>query len=161
MIPLLPAKRSWAAAIGNFIINFGGLDYLIFDFLEVRLPPKQFAALKDKHFQDRVKRIERYVEQKNCPAETRARSAQFFARLAPLRELRNHIAHGYLLMRLDDAGQNFVLTLTLPKHLSDAFSPNSKHLSFEGLQQALTELKELIEEFRQLSEILTPAVQSP
>ena len=153
MIPILAGRRSWASAIGNFIINFGVLDYCVLDFLESQLAPKQFAAIKDKHFQNRIKCLELCARQSDCSALTRQRFAQFLARLAPIRELRNHIAHGYLLMRLDDAGDNPVLTLSLPKNLADAYAPDSKRLSFEGLQQALTELNQLIEDFSKLREL--------
>lgn len=152
MIPILLDRRSWSSGIGNFIINFGVLDYLVLEFLELRLSPERFAAIKDKHFQDRITCIVQSVQQQNIPTETRERSACFFARLAPIRELRNHIAHGCLLMRLDDAGNNLVLTVSLPKNLVDAYSPDSKQLSFDGLQQALTELNKLIEEFSKLRE---------
>src|SRR6478736_1934242 len=100
MIPVLPDRQSWSSLIGLFIINFGMIDYLVFDFLETQLSSEQFAKVKDEPFKDRIIRIKRYVLQSNCSVGTRERFDKFFGRLDPMRDLRNHIAHSHLLTRL-------------------------------------------------------------
>ena len=141
--------------IGLFIVNFGVIDYLVFDFLEAHLSPEQFAKIKDEPFKKRIIRIKRYVLQSNCSVATRERFDKFFARLDPMRDLRNHIAHSHLLTRLDDDGKNPVLTLSLPKNLDAAYSPDSRHLGAHELQRELDGLTELIAEFKLLSELFT------
>ena len=150
-VPILPEQLTWSSAIGNFIINFGLLDYLIFEFLESRLPPDQFAAMKREYLHDRIARIKEQTRQSDYPPDQRERFEGFFHRFDPIRELRNHIAHSHLLIRQDDKTREFVMTLSLPKNLDAAYSPESRHLSFAELQKALDDLKQLIEEFRQLT----------
>ncbi|MDX2079951.1 MAG: hypothetical protein SFU53_04145 [Terrimicrobiaceae bacterium] len=41
-LQILPARWDWPSAIGNFILNFGSLDYLVFVFLKDHLPAAEF-----------------------------------------------------------------------------------------------------------------------
>ena len=41
MNPILSARLDWPSAIGNFILNYGALDWHVFVFLESRTPPKR------------------------------------------------------------------------------------------------------------------------
>ena len=110
MTPILPDRLCWSSAIGNFIINFGMLDYLVFEFLESCLPPEEFVAVKREHFQDRIGRIKSHLSGSACPAEWKGRFDKFFDRLDPIRELRNHIAHGHLFVRQNEDTKTLVMT---------------------------------------------------
>lgn len=68
-----------------------------------------------------------------------------------MRELRNHIAHGYLLIQMTEFDQPPVLTLSKPRDLNSLEEPETRHLKFEELIKAMTELVELIEEFKALT----------
>ncbi len=151
MTPILPDRLCWSSAIGNFIINFGMLDYMVFEFLELSLPPDQFPKIKDEHFQGRIGRIKEHVSRSDYPAERKERFRKCFDRLEPVRELRNHIAHGHLLLRQAEDTKDLVMTLSLPRNLDAAYSPESRHLPFAELEKALGCLTELIEEFKQLT----------
>ncbi len=61
MNPILPARLDWPSAIGNFILNFGMLDWHVFALLEARMPPDKFAEIKDEYFQNRIKRVQTLV----------------------------------------------------------------------------------------------------
>jgi len=152
MTPILPDRLCWSSAIGNFIINFGMLDYLVFEFLELCLPPDQLPKIKDEHFQFRIGRIKEHVSRSGYPAKKKERFKKFFDRLEPVRELRNHIAHSHLLVRQAEDTKSLVMTLSLPRNLDAAYSPESRHLAYSELEKALGYLTKLIEEFKQLTD---------
>jgi hypothetical protein len=151
MTPILPNRLDWPSAIGNFILNYGVLDWHVLVFLESRMPLDQFAKIKNKHLKDRIAQVKTLVNKGDYSAEHKRDFAKFFQRLDPIRELRNYIAHGHLLVRVAENGKTPVLTLTLPKNLDAAYAPESRHLEFRELTNAMSELTELIEQFRKLS----------
>ena len=152
MTPIFASKRlDWSSAIGLFIINFGTLDYLLFVFLESQLPPERLARIKSLCFQDRIAIIKTLVNRSRSPTEQQRAFAKFFHRLDPVRELRNRIAHGHLLVRVAKDGKTPVMTLSLPKDMDAAYAPASRHLEFRELTCALAELTALIEEVKKLS----------
>jgi hypothetical protein len=138
------------SAIGLFIINFGMLDLQVQDFLESTLSPEEFSQFRDRHFQDRVGRIKEHVSKANYPRQKKQAMAQFFARLEPIRELRNHIAHGLLRIGLAQDLKTPVLTLSLPRDLDGSNSPDTRHLTFRELSTASTALTGLMEDFKNL-----------
>jgi hypothetical protein len=149
MTPILASNRlDWANAIGLFITNFGMLEWQVFVFLESRVSPDLFAKLKGKHFKDRIALVQSALNQGAFSCEQKQRFETFFNRLERMRELRNHIAHGHLLVRCEKGGKNPVETLSLPKDLDAIYQSETRHVEFEELEAALGELTALIEEFR-------------
>jgi hypothetical protein len=151
MIRVLPDRQSWSSAIGLFVINFSALDLLVQDFLESTLPSEEFLRIKERPFYDRVKRIEAHVSQADYSEEKRQQFEKVFRRLDPIRELRNHIAHGVLRFELAEDQSIKAVTLSLPRDLDGSSSPAALHLEFEELSKALSELTALIEEFKKLT----------
>jgi hypothetical protein len=146
--PILPARLDWPSAIGLFILNFGTLEFLTLTFLESRQTPKQFEKTKEKSFQERIGVIEKEVLTGRFSAATRNDFQQFIVQLEPIRSLRNHLAHGYILGRWDEATANIVITLSKPREMDVAYSSQSLHVEFRTLVKALDQLKELIESFQ-------------
>jgi len=146
-------RLDWASAIGLFIINYGVLDWHFLVFLESRIPPTDFAKLKgeQKHFQDRVARVKLLIESDQYSEEQKAAFGKFLDRVDPIRTLRNHIAHGHILMRAAVDGKSPTLTLSLPKHLDTNYAPETRHVEFQELTTALDKLTALIEEFPKLT----------
>ena len=152
MTPIFASpKLDWASAIGLFIINYGVLDWHLLVFLESRIPPGDFASIKGKHFQDRVARIKLVVDSDSYPEEQKAAFGKFFDRVDPIRTLRNHIAHGHMVFRAAADGKSPALTLSLPKDLDSNYAPETRHLGFQELTNALGELTALIEELKKLT----------
>ena len=151
MTPIIPKRLDWPSAIGSFLLSYGVLDWHTMVFLESRLDAEQFAKAKELHFQDRVKRIQGIVDASDYALERKEGFVRFFVDLQPIRELRNHIAHGHMLLRLGEDGEPPVATLSLPKDLDATYAPESRHLNFEDLTQALGQLSQLIEEFERLT----------
>ncbi len=151
MIPIMSDRLSWSSAVGLFIINFSTLDLLVQDFLENKLPAEEFAKLKERPFYDRVERIKEYLIKADYTTEKRKEFEKFFCRLDPVRELRNHIAHGILRIGLEQDQKTWGLTLSLPRDVDGSSSPDVLHLRFEELTKALAELAALVEEFKRLT----------
>ena len=151
MIPVLPAQLDWPSAIGNFILNYGVLEWHVLVFLETRLTADEFARIKGGHFQDRIACVKSQVAAGPYPAAQRQAFEKFFARLGPVRKLRNHIAHGLLLSRWQEDAKTWKILLAMPKDLDALDAPATRLLEFGELTQALTELPELIEEFKTLT----------
>ena len=146
---LLPARMDFASAIGNFLINFGALDYLILDYVKGNLDSAEFARFKEKPFKARVNRVTQHFRDSNRSTEV---FENLLTRLEPVRELRNHIAHGHLLCRLDIDTKQWMASISLPKDLDLAYSAETRHLTFDELRRHLNELTELVEAFdRQLN----------
>jgi hypothetical protein len=148
--PPVPTIQQWSSAIGLFLINFGTLDLLVQDFLESILPSREFLPLRDGHFQGRIKRVKDHVTRAEHPLQKKQALAQFFVRLEPARQLRNHIAHGLLRIGLAEDQKSWILTLSLPRDLDGAGYPQARHLTYQELLAAGTELTNLIEKFQSL-----------
>jgi hypothetical protein len=151
MIPVMPARLDWPSIIGNFILNFGALDWYILVFLEARLPAEEFVRIKGKHFQDRISLVKSLVASGQYSEEQRQAFEKFFIQLDPIRELRNHIAHGHILTRWQADSKTWKVSLTLPKDLDALTAPETRHLEFDDLINASAGLTELINEFHKLS----------
>ena len=132
-------------------MNYGVLDWHLVAFLESRMPPDCFTKIKNEHFHDRLTRVEAVMNESASSPAHKQDLARFFARLNPIRELRNHIAHGHLLVRIGKDGKTPILTLSLPRDLDANDAPHTRHLEFDELTGALNELSHLIEEFRRLA----------
>jgi hypothetical protein len=152
MNPILPARLDWPSAIGNFILNYGSLDWHMLVFLEKRLPPDHFAKIRNEHFQERVTRVKKLIAARPLSTKRKQAFDQFFARLESIRELRNHIAHGHLLVRITKIDKTPTLTLSLPKDVDADDTPETRHLEFEELTRGQTELAMLIEDFQKLTD---------
>lgn len=150
-LQILPARWDWPSAIGNFILNFGSLDYFVFVFLKDHLPTAEFNKVRDWHLKDRLARIARHLKEENCPAEQQAAFASIVSRLEPLRELRNQIAHGHLMVRFDEESSQPKITVFQGKDLDTALLPAAKHVTFEEILAAFKLLLELCEEFQRFA----------
>ena len=150
-VPIVSARLDWPSAVGNFLLNYGTLDFLVFCFLKDHLPPEEFAKVKDWHFKDRLGRIAQHLQEAKCPAEQQNEFAQLFRRLEPIRELRNHIAHGHMYFRIDEETRQPTVTVFRAKDLDTGWTPDAKHVEFPELLAALKTLTELIESFQSLA----------
>jgi hypothetical protein len=155
-VPITLARLDWPSAIGNFLLNYGTLDYFVFVFLKDHLSPDEFANVKEWHFKDRVKRIAQHLKDEKYPADQQTAFTRLVDRLKPVRELRNHIAHGHMYVRLDPETQKPTVTVFKAKDVDTGLLPGSKHVEFAELQSALATLAGLIEKFQRLAGF-TPA----
>ncbi len=153
-IPILPTHMDWPSLIGNFMLNFGTLDHLVFAFLKDRIPPEEFEQVKKWHFKDRLSRIAKYLKDADCPQDDQEAFTEWLMCLEPVREVRNHLAHGHMYMRTDVKNQRPVVTVLKAKDLDTGLLPNSKHIQFSELLSALTSLTSLIEGFLRLRDSL-------
>jgi hypothetical protein len=150
-IPIMPTRLDWPSTIGNFLLNYGTLDYFVFVFLKDHLSGDEFDRISEWHFNDRVKRIAQHLKDEKYPADQQTAFARLLERLEPIRELRNHLAHGHMYVWLDPETRTPRITLFKAKALDTGLLPDSKHVEFAELLPALAVLAELIEEFQALA----------
>ena len=150
-LPFTCGCLSWSSVIGNFITNFGTLDMHVQDFLESLLPEQEFLKIKERPFYDRVERIKQRLKEADCTLLNKAEFGQFFHRLDPLRETRNHIAHSILRFGLAPDQKSHIQTLSIPRDLDGSNPKGARHLEFAELQSELKTLNEMIEEFERLA----------
>ena len=143
---LLPARLDWPSAIGNFLLNFGTLEWLVFAYLKDRLPAAEFQRFRERHFKDRLTRVAQELKNRNYPAEQHAAFCKLLERIEQMREGRNHIAHGHMLCRIDAATNQPVVTLSKAKDIDMTEAPDAKHLEFNELLTASNLLTKVIED---------------
>jgi hypothetical protein len=147
-VPLLPERWDWSSAIGNFLLNFGTLDYLVFVWLKDHLTTEEFEAEKKRHLKERLERIVEFQKNSGTPAAARESLAQLIARIDPIRELRNHIAHGHLYWIIEQQTQEWKVAVLQAKDLDNALLPETRQVAFDELMDASNTLVGLIEEFK-------------
>lgn len=85
--PFVPARWDWPSAIGQIILRWGYLEYLVTTYLKDRLPDVEYATMKNQPLYHRVQRITRYLDDEGYPQNERDIFADLCARLEPVREL--------------------------------------------------------------------------
>jgi hypothetical protein len=138
----------WAFAIGNFILNFGTLDLRVFEFLQANLTAEEFAEAKEEPFKTRLNKAAAILSR--TPEKTAA-VQDLLKRVAPFRELRNHIAHGHLLVKIDDATQTPTITIARTKDQDDSALFGNRPMSARGLLEDSRKVADLSEEFCRLA----------
>jgi hypothetical protein len=160
-IPILSAQLDWPSTIGGFLLKWGTLEYLVFVFLKDHSSADEFDKVKKLHFKDRVDRITQLLIDARYPADQQTEFTRLVDRLEPIRELRNHIAHGHLYLRLDADTKSFTITLLKAMDVDTGFLPDSEHVEFAQLQAALPTLDEMIGAFGRLAGFQTPVPLLP
>lgn len=148
---ILPARLDWPSAIGSFLLNFGSLEYFVAVYLKDHLPEVEFEKVKNWHLADRLERIGQYLAEERCGQAEQTGFAAWVARVKPLRELRNHIAHGQMYVRLDQGTAMPKVVLLLARNVDHAGMPETRELEFAELEKALTEMANINREFERFS----------
>jgi hypothetical protein len=148
-VPFIGREQTWASAVGQFILNFGHLEFLVFAYLEKRLPAGEFEKVREKPFHDRIARAGELFGE---TPERRAAYAVFERALTPVRQLRNHIAHGYFQVVLRPGTNEPVIGITLGKDVSASFAKETHHLTFSELLEQLSALTAVIDHFGRLTD---------
>lgn len=113
-------------AVGMLMANFGSLEYMTFDYLERHLSKEEFATSK----------------QSSPEASESIESIRKM--LKPVREMRNHIAHGHLLVRIDPESGKPRLSLSNPRELETMYLEGSTHVSHMDVYKVIEELRHVI-----------------
>lgn len=147
------------SAIGLLIVNFGTLEYLTLEYLQAQLSAGEYEKASKRHFNERLELCFNRISTNMANAETLEKSEEMRRRLKPVRELRNHIAHGYLLVRIDLESRKPLLSLSNPREFDVAYSAESLHLTLDQLLLLLNELGEVIKSFQGLAGYTTTTEQ--
>ena len=138
------------SAVGLLILNFGSLEYLTFDFLQKELSAVDYARASKLHFNERLDRCFELLAATRPRATTRGGIEEIRRRLKPVRELRNHIVHGYLLVKIDPTSHRLSLWLSNPRESDIIDSEQSKHMSLGEVLLLLEELGEVQRSFEEM-----------
>jgi hypothetical protein len=146
--PVFSSQPSWASALGTFLLQFGILDYLTHVHLKNNLECAKFSKIAERHFKDRLSAVAEHIGHSGS-AEMKEAFESLLPRIEPIRNLRNHIAHGYILIQENETG-SFELSISLPKDLDQEDAVAAKHVTFDDLQANLKELTSVIETFKKI-----------
>lgn len=147
---IFPGKIDWFSAVGNLILNFGTLEFLLFSFLEKHLDAGEFEGSKKLHFKDRLSIVANCLEKEGLPTADRKQWDRCVNELESLRQLRNHVAHGHLTVNLL-AGVEPRVTISLPRDLDSPLDGDFRQLGFDELRDGLDQLSKATELFQRLS----------
>ncbi len=138
----------WEQTLGRFILNFGALENILAEFLKNNLDSSENERVKGWHLHDRVQWMEQRLRAHDYPKEMRDEFTILVLRLKPIREFRNHIAHGHLLARWVVETETLEISVSLPQDVDRAYLPDTVHVAFEELFSNNNQLTELIEAFK-------------
>jgi hypothetical protein len=148
-IPLFDGTLTCSSAIGLFLLNFGHLEFKVLVYLQKRLPAGEFEKVRAKPFKDRVARAGELFS--HTPERCEA-YAGFLRSLTPIRELRNHLAHGFLQILVRPRTTEPVIGITRAVDFDASFAAETRHLTLNDLTQQVSALGETIEQFARLTD---------
>ena len=138
----------WEQTLGRFILNFGALENILAEFLKNNLDSSEKSESKDGISMIECSGWEQRLRAHDYPKEMRDEFTILVLRLKPIREFRNHIAHGHLLARWVVETETLEISVSLPQDVDRAYLPDTVHVAFEELFSNNNQLTELIEAFK-------------
>lgn len=142
---ILPSRWDWPSVIGNFLLNFGTLEYLVFSFLKDHIPPEEFERVRSWHLKDRLARVQCYMRELQYPMEQQNAFSIFLLRVDDIRQIRNDLAHCHLLLHWSGGPNPPDIGVFNPKNLDEELEPS--HIrTFKEILAAGEALTQLIEE---------------
>lgn len=142
-----------ANALGRFILNFGALEFQSYVWLSAIMPGGLSALVGEMSLADRMNRIRKEIKSRTMPRSLRDEMTDAWDEVRRLSELRNIVAHGPLIWRVDENGlfEGFVpsvkkslqgkpATAVRAAELSDAVARSGAvYNRLEDLRKILTE----------------------
>jgi hypothetical protein len=136
------------SAIGLYIVNFGTLEYLTSGYLYDHLPEEEYTRVEKQHFTDRVEKVLSHISAFRQDSATLKAITNFRRKLAPLRDLRNNIAHGYLLVKTPDQGMPSLIVAN--PRIQSLPRATSSDVTLQDIFRALKELDDATEILKSL-----------
>jgi hypothetical protein len=125
----------WAESIGGFIINFGLLQDLTFEWIEQLSESGRFKSrIKLPPMKEQIDEIIKLVSDSNIPQPDKDAAIKLWEELLPLVEERNRIAHNSLTFAKVPATGNEVLSLHDTKKLYPEYGCKIKGKNMTVLQ---------------------------
>lgn len=144
--------------IGSYLLSFGSLEYFVFVYLKDHLAEIEFEKVKEWHlkFEGPTRTHPSSINSwrmadEHRPQLERDRFAALVERVTPLRELRNHIAHGQLHVRIHPETGSPIVTLLRAKEVDVVGKVETRELEFAELERALTEIAKVNREFERFA----------
>jgi len=159
---IMPARFDWPSSIGHFILNFGTLESVIFIFMEKYFSKDEFERTRNFHMKDRLDRMLQLMEdqvevfpKKDCEA-----MAEFIQTFKPIRELRNHIAHGCMATVIVE-GEKSKFTISAPKEMDQPYESDARHVDCKELQAGIVQLDQLSANFQEIAQVWDSKTEMP
>lgn len=154
-VPTVPARWDWPSAIGSFILQCGVMEYFVNVFLTDHLPDGEFDKFKEKSLKDRLTEIERLLNCGKYSEEELVAFVDLIRRLEPMRELRNHLAHGHLYGRVNEETAEVTMGVLKARDLDSGYLEGTRHVEFPELLAALGTISSLLKEMENLAGFVT------
>jgi len=152
MPDFLLSRWDWPSTIGSFMLLFNTLDYTLSAGLLKRLGKEEFEKIRNEPFQIRLKAVARHLKSEEAVAGRDASVDALAKRLETLRQLRNHLAHGFFSVIADKIDPPPEVTITQVK---DFDQPGARRVTFQEIQSAVESLPNLIEEIHRFFGVST------
>jgi hypothetical protein len=142
-----PDLKDWYWSIGHFVMNFGHLEFLVFAYLEKHVSTAEFEQMRKTSFQNRIEKVAQLF---GTSPERTTRFAAFAQRLEPIRNVRNHVAHGFLEFGFSPTAELF-LDIARAKDSDRMLDPVTEKVTYHDLWIHVHALGDLITEFQRLT----------
>lgn len=123
----------------------------MFVYLKDHLASDVYAKVREWHLKNRLERIAEHLVETNATKEQQAEFDGIVKRLDPIRELRNHLAHGHMFLTFDAQSHQPSVTILKAKDLDMQDAPDCRQLPYQELLAADQELKGVIDDFQRLA----------
>lgn len=154
---IFPARLDWPSVIGNLLLNFGTLDYMVFVYLKDHLPTEEYLKVREWHLKDRFTRIADHLMEAEASEDEQSRFGDLVKRLDPIREIRNHLAHGHMFTTIDEKTYQPTVTIMKARDLDMHDSPDCDQVHFKDILAAMNELGKIIKELDPIAGFSTSA----
>lgn len=131
--------------IGQLLLSYGMLDQLVFNVLQRELPVLEYSAMKKRHLTDRVERMMELLSARAVSKTQHEELKQWCEAFGAARDLRNHLAHGFLLLTTDADMKTPCLKIRQARDLDACGGEGLKQVGFDELSHCFDQLNELIE----------------
>jgi hypothetical protein len=146
----------WVTAIGKFMINFGGVEFVSFLWIE-RLTDNELLReiATDATLSKRIQLIKKLVEQRELPKSVLNQVRSAWVAAETLSQLRNDIAHSPIIFGWhgpdEDRSPDFVGSLRLKK-LKGKQSPVKPLVELKELDRGIDEAARIAQKLHELLE---------
>jgi hypothetical protein len=137
--------------LGDFLLGYGMLDYLVTLFLKARIPEREFGKLRERGFKDRLDRMAGVIRDAGAPPKKIKWFDGLARRIDVIRDVRNHVAHAHLYGTGDPLTGESAVTLLTAKDADMGLLSESRHVTFKELVETNNDLQALLKDFEALA----------
>jgi hypothetical protein len=142
---VLSGLDGWHYWTGQFLLNFGMVEHLVFVLLRNTLPGGVPESLRDANLELRWERLLKLLPADEATAKWRKSLEEQTQALTEMRRMRNRLAHGFLLETVAEDLKSATCRIVQVKDWDRPYEPEVWSLSYDELANACQKLNPLIE----------------